>query len=55
MHSAGTWFVVLVVVCIVGPYVLGVRPKTRQQWMYLALTLAFLVWVLPWMVSLRSR
>lgn len=55
MLSAGTWFLVLAGVCIVGPYVLGVGPKTRRHWVYLALTLAFLAWVLPLMIPLRSR
>ena len=55
MHLAGTWFLILAGVCIVGPYVLGVRPRTRRDWVYLALTIAFLAWVLPLMVSLRSR
>jgi len=41
MRSAGTWFLVLATVCIVAPYVLGVRPKTRRHWVYLAQTFAF--------------
>jgi hypothetical protein len=40
---------------MVGPYVLGVRPKTRRDRVYLAVTIAFLVWMLPLMISLRSR
>ena len=55
MRSAGTWFLILAGLCIIGPYVLGVRPKTRRDWAYLALTFAFLAWVLPLMISLRSR
>jgi hypothetical protein len=55
MRSAGTWFLILAGVCIVGPYVLGVRPRTRRDWVYLALTFAFLAWILPLMISLRSR
>ena len=55
MRSAGTWFLVLLGVCIVGPYVLGVRPRTRRQWIYIALTIAFLAWTLPLMTSLRSK
>jgi hypothetical protein len=53
MRSAGTWFLILAGVCIVGPYVLGVRPRTRRDRVYLALTLAFLAWLLPMMISLR--
>jgi hypothetical protein len=55
MKSAGLWFAILVAICIAGPYVLHVRPKTRRQWLWVAITIAFLGWVLPLMVSLRSR
>jgi len=53
MRSAGTWFLVLAGVCIVGPYILGVRPTTRRHRVYLALTVAFLAWILPLIISLR--
>jgi hypothetical protein len=49
------WFVVLVAVCIGGPYVFGVRPRSRAQWAWLAVTVAFLAWILPLMGSVRSR
>jgi hypothetical protein len=55
IRSASTWFVILAGVCIVGPYVLGVRPRTRRERVYLALTIAFLAWLLPMMIALRSR
>jgi hypothetical protein len=55
MRSALTWFLILAGVCIGGPYVLGVRPRARRDWIYLALTLAFLAWLLPLMISVRSR
>jgi hypothetical protein len=55
MRSAGAWFLVLSAVCILGIYVLGLRPKTRRQWIYIALTIAFLAWLLPLMASLRSK
>ena len=55
MDAAAAWFLVLAGVSVGGPYVLGVRPRTRRQWLYLALTLAFLAWMLPLMASLRSR
>jgi hypothetical protein len=55
MRSAGTWFVILAGACVAGPYLLGVRPTTRRHWSYLAITIAFLAWVLPLMASLRSR
>jgi len=54
LRSADLWFVVLVVVgCVVAPYVLGVAPKNTRQRAYLAITIAFLAWVLPLMASLR--
>ena len=55
MRSAGSWFLILASVCLFGPYVLGVRPKTRREWLYLMVTIAFLAWLLPLMISLRSR
>ena len=55
IRSAVAWFLLLTGVCLVGPYVLGVRPRTERQWLYIALTIAFLAWVLGFMVSLRSR
>ena len=55
MKSAGTWFLLLLVVCVVTPYLLGVRPRTRREWTYLAVTIAFLVWLLPLMAALRSK
>ena len=55
MRSATTWFLVLAAVSIAGPYLLGVRPKTPRQWLYVAIPIAFLAWMLPLMVSLRSR
>lgn len=53
MRSAGLWFLVLVAVCIVGPYLLGVRPKTKRQWVLIALTIAFAAWLLPMMIPVR--
>ncbi len=55
MRSAGTWFLVLASVSIVGPYILGVRPRTERQRLYVALTVAFLAWILLMMISVRSR
>jgi hypothetical protein len=55
LQSAGTWFVVLTTICVLGPYLFGVRPRTRRQWTYLAVTIAFLALMLPLMSSLRSR
>jgi hypothetical protein len=55
MKSAGTWFLILLGVCVVAPYLFGVRPRNRRQWTYLAVTIAFLAWLLPLMAALRSK
>ena len=52
---AATWFLMLVAVCILAPYLLGVRPRNRRQWGYLTVTIAFLAWLLPLMAALRSK
>jgi hypothetical protein len=54
MKSHGSWFLLLLAICILGPYVLGVRPKSNRQWAYIAITVAFIAWVLL-MAPLRSR
>ena len=55
LKSPGAWFVALAAVAVVAPYLLGVRPRTPRQWLYIAITIAFLAWLLPLMASLRSR
>jgi hypothetical protein len=55
MRSPITWFVLLASVCLAGPYLLGTRPRSRRDWTYIALTLAFLAWLLPLMIAVRSR
>jgi hypothetical protein len=54
MRSHVTWFVLLAIVCIGGPYLLHVEPHERRQWQYVAITLAFLAWLLMMMVPLGS-
>ena len=51
--SATTWFLVLSAICLAGPCLIGVRPKTAREWFYIALTIAFLAWMLPLMAPLR--
>jgi hypothetical protein len=53
MRSPITWFLLLASVCIVGPYVIGAPPMTPRQRLYVALTIAFLAWLLPMMAGLR--
>ena len=55
MNSAGSWFLLLLLLCILGPYVLGVRPKTRRDWTCIAITIGFIAWALILMAPLRSR
>lgn len=55
LKSPTFWFLVLALASVVGPYALRVPPRTRRQWLYIAITLAFLAWLLPLMVSLRAR
>jgi hypothetical protein len=45
---------VLLVVCVAGPYLLGLRPRRRLEWIAMTATVAFLVWLLGGFVSLRS-
>jgi len=52
MKDPITWFVILVAVCVAGPYLFHVRPVTARQRLFVALTIAFLAWILPLMVSL---
>ena len=50
------WFTLLSGACIVGPYLLGVRPRTERHWLYVTITIAFIAWLLlPLATGLRSR
>jgi hypothetical protein len=46
MRSAGIWALILTGLCVVGPYVLRVPPKTRRHWAYIVTTLIFVWWIL---------
>jgi len=52
--SATTWFLLLLAASIVGPYAFGVRPRTRSEWTYVAIAIAFVAWMLVLMAPLRS-
>jgi hypothetical protein len=54
LKSPTFWFIVLAVAAIVGPYALRMAPATSRDWVYIVITVAFLAWLLPLMVSLRS-
>jgi len=53
MKNPITWFVVLAVICVAGPYMFHVRPIRARERLFVVLTIAFLAWILPLMVSLR--
>jgi len=55
VRSPNFWFAILAGICVIGPYVLRVQPRTRRQWLCVAVTLALLTWLLPHMAALRSR
>lgn len=40
------WFLIVLATCIVAPYLLGVRPKTRRDWLLIGITIAFAAWLL---------
>jgi hypothetical protein len=39
---------------VLAPYVVGVRPRSRREWQWIVLTLAFLFWMLGGFRGLRS-
>lgn len=49
------WCIVLVSSSIVFPYLLGVPPRRRRDWILLTATIAFLAWLLAGFASVRSR
>ncbi len=53
--TAATWFVILAALAVLVPYLCGISPRTRRQWLYVMMALTFLAWILPLMASLRSR
>ena len=46
-------FLALVTGLMVALYGLRLRPTTHRQWVYLAITIGFLAWILPLMLALR--
>ena len=55
MTAAERWFLIIAASTIAALYLFGLKPRTRRQWLSVAIALAFLAWVLPLMVALRSR
>jgi hypothetical protein len=54
MRSPFSSYVLLVSICIVGPYLFGVRPRARRDWLWLTLTIGFLTWLLAGFGFVRS-
>jgi len=55
MRSHLAWFFVLAALSVAAPYLLRVPPKSTREWRLIALTIAFLAWLLALMAPLRSR
>jgi len=54
VNPAARWFLLIIALTIAAPYLIGVKPRTRRQWFYVVVTIAFLAWMLPFMASLRA-
>jgi hypothetical protein len=54
MRMLASLYVLLVAVCIVVPYLAGIRPRTRTHWRYLAITIGFLSWLLLGLAVARA-
>jgi hypothetical protein len=54
MRTPFEWYILLMTVCVVGPYALGVRPRTRRDWMLLTAVEVFLTWLLAGFAFVRS-
>jgi hypothetical protein len=53
-RDPGVWFLIILAVCVVAPYLFGVRPKTRRDWILIGITIAFAAWLLvPQMIPVR--
>ena len=54
MRTPLFWYVLLVVICMIAPYVLGVRPVSRSDWVYLRTAIGFLTWLLIGVTVVRA-
>lgn len=54
MRTPWSWYVLLVAVCIVAPYLLGIPPRRHREWILLTLTIGFLTWLLAGYAFVRS-
>lgn len=54
MRTPLAWYILLVSLCVLAPYLFGIRPQRRKDWILLTLTIAFLTWLLAGFTSVRS-
>lgn len=54
LRTPAEWFYLLLPVCLIGPYLFGVRPRSVRDWRWIAIAIAFLAWLLLGFESLRS-
>lgn len=46
MNTPVGWYLLLLSLCILVPYVLGIAPRRRRDWTMMTATVAFLTWLL---------
>jgi hypothetical protein len=54
MRTPFSWYVFLLLVVAVVPYLLGVRPRSQREWRYVLVAIVFLTWLLLGLAPLRS-
>jgi hypothetical protein len=54
MRTPLAWYILLLGLCLFAPYVLGIPPRRRRDWIVLTVTIAFLSWLLAGFTSVRS-
>lgn len=55
MRNPLTWYLVVLALCVTGPYLFGVPPRRRRDWVFLTATVVFLTWLLAGFTSLRAQ
>ena len=54
MRTLLDWYLLLISLTIVMPYLTGVPPRCERDWRYVRIAVAFLTWLLVGLVSARS-
>jgi hypothetical protein len=55
VRSLLNWYAVLLLACILLPYLLGVRPRDSRDWRHIVVVIAFLTWLMLGFGYLISR